>query len=189
MVRPLLPYSTQAGFWLCFFCVTNSFSVQAQGSEPSNSFQTYYQSQIPSLRYAYSESLQTHNYSGNWDLDEDGQLDSLWFVGTGGAHLYFYLSAMLSTENKIREYPFLQTDFPQLAFDSTGTSIPPNHLSKEKAFAVVNFGVEEGLGIFISLDQSSFQAAQKKLAQKGIQTNGILLRWKDGNEKWSNWQE
>lgn len=189
MVRPLLPKATQAGFWLCIILLGNGLSVFAQVNEPSNSFQTYYQSQIPSLRYAYSESLQTHNYSGNWDLDEDGQLDSLWFVGTGGAHLYFYLRAMLSKENKIREYPFLQTDFPQLVFDRTGTSIPPNHLSKDKSFAIFDFGAEEGLGIFIRLDQSSFQIAQKKLAQKGIQTNGIILRWKDGNEKWSNWQE
>ena len=188
MVRFFQGHLTLAGFGLCFVLCIGVLSGKAQVAEPSNSFQAYYQSQIPSLRYAYSEDLQTHHYSGNWDLDQDGQLDSIWFVGTGGAHLYFFLRIMLSMDKKIRDYPYLQTDFPQLALDTTGTTIPPSQLSNATSIAIVDFAPEEGLGIYIRLDQSSFQFAQKKMAKRGIQGHGLIIRWKAGKETWIDWK-
>jgi hypothetical protein len=188
MVRFFQWHLTLAGFWLCFVLCIGVLSGKAQVAEPSNSFQAYYQSQIPSLQYAYSEDLQTHHYTRNWDLDQDGLPDSIWFVGTGGAHLYFFLRVMLSTDKKIRDYPYLQTDFPRLALDKTGTTIPPSHVSNTTSFAIVNLGPEDGLGIYIRLDQSSFQLTQKKLAKRGIQGHGLIIQWKTGKEKWIEWK-
>src|SRR3954471_2996099 len=69
---------------------------------PGNSCQPYFNSKKVSINYSYSVSTQTHDYSNNWDFDGDGKTDNLYFIGTGGAHLYFYLRIVLSSDKKVR---------------------------------------------------------------------------------------
>ncbi len=57
---------------------------------------------------------QVHNYSGNWDFDGDGKEDDLFFIGNGGAHLYFHPRIKLTSENTIRDYEYILSDFPFL---------------------------------------------------------------------------
>jgi hypothetical protein len=73
--------------------LTISFRSHAQSDtteieEIGNSCQPYFDGNKVSLHYSYSLANQTHNYSGNWDFDGDGNTDELYFIGTGGAHLY-----------------------------------------------------------------------------------------------------
>jgi hypothetical protein len=58
---------------------------------PSNSFRNDYLKSNPNLKYNYDSATQIHNYSHNWDFDKDGVKDELYFVGTNGAHLYYFL--------------------------------------------------------------------------------------------------
>jgi hypothetical protein len=56
----------------------------------------------------------SYNYSNEWDVDGDKKNDSLYFIGNGGAHAYFYLRLQLSSTNKLLDFPFLQLDMPYL---------------------------------------------------------------------------
>ena len=95
-----------------------SFAVYSQHSVdfdiPSNSFENEYRISNPSLKYSYDEISQIHNYSHNWDFDNDGIKDELYFVGTGGAHIFYFLRVVLSSDKKVRDVNFIQSDFPLL---------------------------------------------------------------------------
>ncbi len=56
----------------------------------------------------------SYNYSNKWDVDGDKKNDSLYFIGNGGAHAYFYLRIQLSSTAQLLDYPFLQLDMPYL---------------------------------------------------------------------------
>ena len=83
----------------------------------TNSFTQGLSVHFPGLHYKYDDLSQTHNYSGNWDFDGDGKMDSVLFVGNGGAHLYYHLKIVLSRRHDVREYPWIESDFPLLQSD------------------------------------------------------------------------
>src|SRR5689334_20046456 len=56
----------------------------------------------------------SYNYSNKWDFDGDKRADSLFFVGNGGAHTYFYLRIILSSDGKQRDFKSIQIDMPYL---------------------------------------------------------------------------
>lgn len=78
-----------------------SFAAYSQHIEkidiPSNSFENEYRISNPTLNYSYDEISQIHNYSNNWDFDNDGIKDQIYFVGTSGAHVYYFLRVVLSS--------------------------------------------------------------------------------------------
>jgi len=94
-----------------FFLASFTLSVFSQQTDsiefPSNSFEKDYHKSNPTLIYSYDSISQTHNYSNNWDFDKDGIKDELYFVGTGGVHLYYYLKVILSSEKKSKEFNFI----------------------------------------------------------------------------------
>ncbi|MEX1000851.1 MAG: hypothetical protein WDZ35_01910 [Crocinitomicaceae bacterium] len=71
--------------------------------------------------YKYDSSLQTdvliYQYPDLWDIDGDDLMDSITFIGNGGAHQYFHLEIKLSSESDWIQYKYLKIDMPYL-FDS-----------------------------------------------------------------------
>jgi hypothetical protein len=76
--------------------------------------EAHYRQSNPSLQYRYDPRSATHDYSGNWDFDQDGVRDEVYFTGTGGAHLYYVLILVLSTDHRSRTFDFATTDLPVL---------------------------------------------------------------------------
>jgi len=74
---------------LLTFSTLIAFSQQK--NQLSNSFESQYRKSNPTLKYSYDNISQIHNYSNNWDFDNDGVKDEIYFIGTGGAHLFFFL--------------------------------------------------------------------------------------------------
>jgi len=93
--------------------ITAALKDSLRVEEVTNSFKAGYEQSNPTLHYECRDSGQVHDYSGNWDFDNDGKTDSLLFIGNGGAHLYFHLRIVLSTDHKVNDLPFF-LDFPQL---------------------------------------------------------------------------
>lgn len=143
---------------------------------PSNSFANDYKTTHPSLKYSYTDSTQTHNYSNNWDFDGDGKTDSLYFVGTHGAHLYYYVSIVLSSNHQTKNFEFLELDAPYLGdLDLSMRSIfDPNEISPQ---FIVNDYTNDGLmDIYVHLNEHPANYP-KKWKRKGLTSNQILITY------------
>jgi hypothetical protein len=169
--------------------LTISFQSPAQSDttdveEIGNSCQPFFDDNKISIHYSYTVAIQTHNYSGNWDFDGDGNTDELYFIGTGGAHLYFYLRIVLSSDKKVRNFPFLELDLPCLGRITelkNAKFYPPPLLPQ---FVVDKF-YTNGLGnntndkIYLHLDDS--HTIPTEWRKKGVTTRYLLL-WYDKGE-------
>lgn len=155
------------------------FSQQTDNLDlPSNSFENAYRKSNPTLTYSYDNISQIHNYSNNWDFDKDGIKDELYFVGTGGAHLYYFLKVVLSTDKKSREFNFIESDFPFLTATDT--------LDIEKiaiGFVVADVGKNLTPTIIIRLDEQTFYD-NKELKKRNIKTKNVLVSFENGKTKY-----
>ena len=126
---------------------------------------------------------QAHDYSGNWDFDGDGETDDLYFIGTSGAHLYFFLRIILSTDKKNQDFHFLQLDFPCLGdiagLKNAGFYPPPLF----PQFVVDDFNTGELTDnandkIYLHLDRSF--TIPPKWKKRGVSSAYLLLRYEKG---------
>jgi hypothetical protein len=138
------------------------------------------------LNYSYDIPTQTHNYSGNWDFDADGATDSLFFIGTGGAHLYFYLRIVLSSDRKVRDFNFINLDRPCLgsiedlknADFYSGFALPQFVVGDFKDHFYQDAWADIYDKIFLRLDQ--FSIPSRELKRRGITSQYLLLEYKNG---------
>ncbi|MBL7765456.1 MAG: hypothetical protein JNJ58_05150 [Chitinophagaceae bacterium] len=148
---------------------------------PSNSFENIYRHSNPTLVYSYDSLSQMHNYSKNWDFDQDGINDELYFVGTGGSHLYYFLKVVLSTDNKAREYQWIQSDLPIF--------ITPDTLNPEMpigSFSVMPLSKPLTPTIMLQLDELTFDLNKKEWTKLNITTPYVSIRFENGKAIYSN---
>lgn len=147
----------------------------------SNSFAGTYSKSIPDLNYVYDVANQTHDYSGNWDFDMDGEKDDVLFVGTGGAHLYFYLRIVLSSDKRVRNYTHLNLDFPMLPTDETikKPRFNPWELNLINQFIVFDANHDGQNDILVFPDK--FSLGSDWLKKQRLSSNGILITFKGNN--------
>jgi hypothetical protein len=169
---------------ITIFLTTFTLTVFAQQTDsiviPSNSFENSYRKSNPTLKYSYDDISQIHNYSNNWDFDKDGIKDELYFVGTGGAHLYYFLKVVLSTDKKSREFNFIQSDLPFLTATDT--------LNIEKTilgFVVADLGKYLTPTIIVRLDEQTFYD-NKELKKRNIKTKKVLVSFENGKTKYGS---
>jgi hypothetical protein len=139
--------------------------------------------------YSYNDSSKTHDYSHNWDFDGDGATDSLTFIGTGGAHLYYFLRIVLSSDKKTRDFPFLEIDFPCLCNISRlkeSNFYPPPHYPQ---IVVHDFDSDFTYEIYLHLDISTFSILSKKWKKRGLTSRYILLDYKNGKITITNFMD
>ena len=144
----------------------------------SNSFENSYSKSNPTLKYSYDSTSQTHNYSNNWDFDKDEINDEVYFIGMGGAHLYYFLKIVLSTDHKPRKFDFIQSDFPLLT--ATDTS---NFDKTPLGFVVTDLGKQLTPTIIVRVDQQTF-FDNKELKKRKIKTKNILVSFEHGKTKY-----
>ena len=160
------------------FIILSSFislHLIAQPGDVSNSFKKTYATSFSTLTYSYDPATQTHNYSGNWDIDGDKKPDSVLFIGNGGAHLYFHLQLKLSSESKARDFPNLLTDFPMLDSISHFKKVyTPNQLYP--AFVVHDFNDDGKMDIYLNTD-IKFAPIPPPWKRKGITLRNLLITY------------
>ena len=160
-------------FSICF--TTHAQSVDTAIVASGNSCQPYFDNNKKLIHYSYTALTQTHNYSNNWDFDGDSKKDELYFIGTGGAHLYFYLRIVLSSDKKVQNFPFLELDMPCLGSVSelnTAAFIVGKFISRP----VKRNGSNDE--IYLRLDNSS--AIPLKWKKRGVNSNRILVVYEMG---------
>jgi hypothetical protein len=160
--------------FILVFSLTTSYA-QVRNDSISNSFKKYFLDNGLTINYMYIDSTQTHNYAGNWDFDGDGKHDSLLFIGNRGAHLYFYLQLVLSSDKKQYQFPYLLVDFPLV---STKEGLIQNELLTQ--FAVDDFDNDGLPEIFINTDNGMANIPDI-WKQKGIKSKKILMSFNKGN--------
>jgi hypothetical protein len=154
-----------------------TFAVYSQHAEkidiPSNSFENEYRISNPTLKYSYDEISQIHNYSNNWDFDNDGIKDQIYFVGTGGAHIYYFLRVIFSSDKKVRDLNFIQSDFPLLTdtlnIEKTSVGFAINNLEKELTPTII-----------IRLDDNTYDAFKNELVKQKIEAKNCSISFKNG---------
>jgi len=146
----------------------------------TNSFEESYAISNPSIKYNYENEKQIHNYSNNWDFDKDGKLDEVYFIGTSGAHLYYYLRVVLSSDNIARDYEFIQSDLPILPSNTELNNPDFNPKNNNTLFAVHDYDKDGTNDIFIRLDNSSFQSNKKTLNENGVNSSLLVLTFNNG---------
>ena len=165
--------------WLTTHSQSDTATLKAFG----NSCQSVLDSNKTTIHYSYTGLTQTHDYSNNWDFDGDGETDGLYFIGTGGAHLHFYLRIILSSDKKIRNFPFLELDFPCVGSVSelkSSSFYPPPFFPR---FVVNDFntgapGDNANDKIYLHLDShSEIPAVWKK---RGVSSSYLLLLYEKG---------
>ncbi len=171
-------------FIFAFFLTVFTTTVYSQRFDsleiPSNSFESSYRKTNPNLMYKYDDISQTHNYSNNWDFDKDGINDELYFIGTGGTHLYYYLKVILSTDKLPREFDFIQSDFPFLtATDTLNMNKTP------LGFVVADLETDMKPTVIVRLDDKTYQVNKNKLTKLRIKTRNIAISFENGK---SNYQ-
>ena len=113
----------------------------------------------------------SYNYSNRWDLDGDKKPDSLFFIGNGGAHVYFYLRVVLSTDNITRNFPFIQLDFPYVdskeSLDKYGKNVIPQ-------FVVHDFDKDGIPDLYLNFD-NHFGSIPRAWKKKGIKAKYVVM--------------
>jgi hypothetical protein len=145
--------------------------VVSQPSNISNSFEEMYKTTHPAIHYVYDETAHIHNYSHNWDFDNDGIHDEVYFVGTGGAHAYYFLRVILSSDRVVRNFPYLISDFPILP---SGETVTQFNCNPQKTYFAV-FSIDNSNAVFIRLDTISFALNKKILKRQGVKTNAVVV--------------
>lgn len=120
--------------------------------------------------YKYNAKLQAallcYDYSNLWDFDNDAILDSIQFIGNGGAHTYFSFQLKLSTGANWNIFPTFQIDMP---YPSEEEKINPSC-----QFAVFDFDQDGISEIYLNID-NPFGSIPKKLKMKGLSSKKVLI--------------
>ena len=177
-------YSSLAGILcsLTAYAQTDTVNVEA-----GMSFKSVYAKTNPALKYSFNRYSLIHDYSGNWDLDGDGVPDKVLFVGNNGVHLYYHLVIILSTDDELRDFSWINIDIPALgdASDLVKLSDPGAYLPQ---FAVGDF---EGNGkpqIYISMDNSGWPIPDK-WKKRGVNSLRLLLFYAHGEIVVNNYRQ
>ncbi len=166
-------------FILIFFAISLA-PTSAQTPILINSLSDYYKKANPTLNYQFDEKNQTHNFSDNWDLDNDSIMDEVHFVGTGGAHLYFFLRVVLSSDKMVRDFSFLQTDLPLVPNEELQSHSDFHSGNMVTNIAVINSEATNNLEIIIRLDNPTYLAVKKQLRKRGIKSKLVTVSFRNG---------
>jgi uncharacterized protein YxeA len=166
----------------------SSMAAFAQNEGPTNSFEQQYKKSNPAINYRYDSAKQIHDYSNNWDFDADGKMDEVYFVGTGGAHLYYFLRIILSSDHIKRDYFFLESDLPMLPADGTLKEPAFNLITSFTQFYVFDYDKDNVNDIFLRLDTTAFEIGKKVLEKRGVKTQYVIISFKGKNVQFKDYQ-
>jgi len=109
---------------------------------------------------------QSYNYSNKWDLDGDKRNDSVFFIGNGGAHVFYYPKIILSSNGLTREFPTVKLDMP---YFTTIETLEKWKRNPGVQFVVGDFDGDGTQDIYLNFD-NSFGSIPKAWRNQGIKT-------------------
>ena len=132
------------------------------------------------VKYLYNPDTKSINssydYSNRWDFDGDKINDSLFFIGNGGVHAYYYLRVVLSSDSKKRDFKLVQIDMPYLYAYEDFKKFDKNPAIQ---FVVYDFDNNSKPDIFINFD-NPFGRISRNWYRGGIRTKYVIMSYKNG---------
>jgi hypothetical protein len=132
------------------------------------------------VKYIYNPQTKSTNfsydYSNLWDIDGDNKNDSLYFIGNGAAHTYFYLRIILSSDNEIRNFPFIQLDMPYFSDEKSLLQFGKN---PGLQFVVNDFDKDGVKDVYCNFN-NTMSTIPKSWRIKGIKTKYVVMNLKKG---------
>ena len=129
----------------------------------------------PNAQYIYNSQTRSsnlsYNYSNKWDFDGDKKMDSLYFIGNGGAHAYFYLQIILSSDGLTRSLPTVQIDMP---YPATAEALKKSSKNPGVQFVVSDFNKDGNEDIYLNFN-NPFGVIPKSWKNKAVKTKHVLL--------------
>ena len=129
------------------------------------------------------DSVLTYQYANLWDFDQDGNNDSLAFIGNGGAHTYFHLEIRLSSTKSWIKYPTFYIDMPYLNDQET---VIIDELFPQ--FVVADFDEDGWPEVYLNLT-NSFATIPEYMQQSGVTSKRIIIDYKDNELQIENYKE
>lgn len=137
---------------------------------PSNSFSGNFKNS--KTNYSYNEKTETHDYSGNWDIDGDGKKDSVRFVGNGGAHLQFSLVVKVSSTSSAESFEWIYSDYPLL--ETYHELIKRANESSIPNFVIHDFNNDKIDDIFVNVGNYG-QGLPPEFEKRGLKDGRLVL--------------
>lgn len=132
---------------------------------------------ICEMYHPESETYNTsYNYSGKWDFDGDGTTDSLFFIGNGGAHAYYFLRIVLSSDQVRRDYPTVHLDMPYLSSAQTLSATKSNPMVQ---LVIHDFDRDGNNDIYLDFD-NDFSYIPQEWKKQGLTKKRTVLYFKEG---------
>lgn len=129
----------------------------------------------------YNSSL---DYSNMWDLDGDGKNDSVFFIGNGGAHVFYYLRVLLSSNSLVQDFPEVQLDMPYFNEKEVLDKYPS---SPSVQFVVFDFDKDGTLDIYLNFD-NHFGSIPKKWKRQGVTSKYVVMNFSEKKLKVKDYQ-
>lgn len=166
---------------LCLCSTVSTAQSDVTFEKLSNSYEKVYDTLYPTLNYSYHEGSHTHDYSNNWDFDRDGKKDGLFFIGGDGAHLYFHLRIILSSDDVVRDYKFLTLDIPYLGKASElENSLPSSPPPPIPQFVVSDFDSDRVDEVYLNFD-ITYSSIPDEWKKRGVSSRYILVEYENGD--------
>ncbi len=144
----------------------------AQTVAPNDEYVQYiYNSETNSKELSY-------NYSNKWDFDGDKRNDSLFFIGNGGAHTYFYLRIILSSDGRQRDFRSVHIDMPYFVSREELLKWGKNPGIQ---FIVSDFNDDGVSDIYLNFN-NPFGHIPANWKNNGIKTKYVVLSFKERKE-------
>jgi hypothetical protein len=168
-------------FLLFIFCLCKKIGIQKQSSRATSaSIDSIGFSPRAHEQYIFDPETGTsnfsYNYSGIWDLDGDKQNDSLYFIGNGGAHIYFYPRAVLSSDKTTHNFPSAQLDMP---WPETLNRLKKYGQHSAVQLTIHDFDNDGIVDIYLNLDHPGTEVPDDWQKQ-GVKTKYVLLSFARG---------
>lgn len=141
-------------------------------------FEKYYKEYYPDLIYSYDSIADIHNYSNNWDFDNDGIKDQLYFVREDDLFSFYYLKIVLSANQQSAGLDFIQTDFPFLS--------NPTNAKKLKTGFLVNDDENKPPMIIVNINKVVYNTNNKKMVANNIKAGNVFVTFENGVFKFGN---
>jgi hypothetical protein len=113
----------------------------------------------------------SYNYSNKWDIDGDKKNDSIYFIGNGGAHAYFFLRIILSSDEVVRDFPSVELGMPY--FESK-EALERWGKNPGLQFVVDDFGDDGIPDLYLNFD-NPFGHVPKEWQKKGVRTKYVVI--------------